>query len=233
MSELKKLAELRAHGQMTCTAKDVLDLIAENERNAKNATEWEAASLHWMAERDQLKAELDSVEPYFEDVERLCKVLGYLGVSTPEGGEEKATRWLSLVRTMIRTAETSKLLRQDAEKIAEYDQLRAENAGLRTGYEAYERVNADLKDEVAKRKGESGSDSETIYRLSCNLAQRTGEVRELAGVVDDLCAMTKRFVQRLRKAKPADTLPDQALGYLKRKGLQGSPMRAIVEARLP
>lgn len=32
-------------------------LMAEAERNAKNAAEWEAASLHWMAERDQLKAE--------------------------------------------------------------------------------------------------------------------------------------------------------------------------------
>lgn len=35
----------------------VLELIDENTRNAKNAAEWEAASLHWMAERDQLKAE--------------------------------------------------------------------------------------------------------------------------------------------------------------------------------
>ena len=33
---------------------------------------------------------------------------------------------------------------------AERDQLRAENAGLRTGYEAYERVNAELKAEVEK-----------------------------------------------------------------------------------
>ena len=31
-----------------------------------------------------------------------------------------------------------------------YDDLRAENAGLRTGYEAYERVNAELKAECAR-----------------------------------------------------------------------------------
>ena len=34
-------------------------LTAENERNAKNAKEWEEASLHWMAERDQLKADIE------------------------------------------------------------------------------------------------------------------------------------------------------------------------------
>lgn len=36
------------------------------------------------------------------------------------------------------------------EVCAERDQLRAENAGLRTGYQAYERVNAELKAEVEK-----------------------------------------------------------------------------------
>ena len=34
--------------------------------------------------------------------------------------------------------------------ITERDQLRAEVAGLKTGYEAYERVNAELKAEVAR-----------------------------------------------------------------------------------
>lgn len=38
--------------------------------------------------------------------------------------------------------------------LAERDRLRAENAGLRTGYEAYEQVNAELKAEVeALRRG--------------------------------------------------------------------------------
>lgn len=34
--------------------------------------------------------------------------------------------------------------------LAERDRLRAEVAGLRTGYEAYEQVNAELKSEVAR-----------------------------------------------------------------------------------
>ncbi|WP_047711325.1 hypothetical protein [Pseudomonas lactis] len=38
--------------------------------------------------------------------------------------------------------------------VAERDQLRAEVAGLKTGYEAYERVNAELKAEVEKLRKE-------------------------------------------------------------------------------
>lgn len=98
------------------------------------------------------------------------------------------------------------------------DQLKAENEALRA--------------EAAKWKNESVSDSQTIYSLSCNLAQRTGEVRELAGVVDDLAALTKKFVQRLSKAAPDNDLPAKAMDYLGRKGLQGSAMREIVEGRL-
>ncbi|MDX4955914.1 hypothetical protein [Delftia acidovorans] len=44
--------------------------------------------------------------------------------------------------------------------------------------------------------------------------------------VDDLAALVKRLVQALRKAAPNHVLPAQALDYLKRQGLQGSPLRA-------
>ena len=80
---------------------------------------------------------LEGCEPGFSDVERLCKVLGYLGVSTPESMEESCVKWLSLVRTLLRTAETSKLLRQDAATIAEYERLKAENEALRADAERY------------------------------------------------------------------------------------------------
>jgi hypothetical protein len=108
--------------------------------------------------------------------------------------------------------------RVNRELRSECDQLKAENEALRA--------------EAAKWKNESVSDSQTIYSLSCNLAQRTGEVRELAGVVDDLAALTKKFVQRLSKAAPDNDLPAKAMDYLGRKGLQGSAMREIVEGRL-
>lgn len=93
--------------------------------------------------------------------------------------------------------------------------------------------NEALRAEASKWKNESVSDSQEIYGLTCSLAQRTGEVRELAVVVDDLAGLIKRFARRLRNAAPGNDLPEQALDYLARKGLQGSPMRSIVEARLP
>lgn len=43
----------------TANPKTVLELIAENELNAKNSKEWEEASLYWMAEFDKIKAELE------------------------------------------------------------------------------------------------------------------------------------------------------------------------------
>lgn len=82
----------------------------------------------------------------------------------------------------------------------ERDQLRAEVAGLRTGYEAYEQVNAELKAENEALRNSS----------SC---------------VDDLSALVRQLVHRLRKAAPDNDLPEKALDYLKRKGLQGSPLR--------
>jgi len=84
-------------------------------------------------ERDQLKVNVDALLcdcPEYSDVERLCHVLGYLGYSTPSGGEASA-RWLSLVKELIGAVETSELLRRDKEAVAEYRQLKAENAELR------------------------------------------------------------------------------------------------------
>lgn len=105
-----------------------------------------------------------------------------------------------------------------ADQIDVNEQLRSENAVLRA--------------EVAKWKNESVLDAGTVYELSCKLAQRTGEVRELAGIVDDLSALTRRLVHHLAKAAPESDLPAQAIDYLKRKCLQGSPMRDLVEGRL-
>lgn len=43
---------------------------------------------------------------------------------------------------------------------------------------------------------------------------------------DDLAALVSRLARSLRQAKPDHHLADQALDYLKRHGLQGSPLRA-------
>jgi hypothetical protein len=50
-------------------------------------------------------------------------------------------------------------------------------------------------------------------------------LRKDASCVDDLSALVRQLVQRLRKAAPYNDLPEKALDYLKRKGLQGSPLR--------
>ena len=43
---------------------------------------------------------------------------------------------------------------------------------------------------------------------------------------DDLPILTRRLVQSLRKAAPDNELAEKALDYLRRHGLQGSPLRA-------
>jgi len=58
-----------------------------------------------------------------------------------------------------------------------------------------------------------------------DLRMLVGE-RDLAqGQVGDLSMLVRQLVQALRKASPDHALPDKAMDYLKRKGLQGSPMR--------
>lgn len=149
-SELKRLAEAATPGPWECreaeesaaichahgwVADDFSEQTIIDTRYMAAANP--AAILALIAENERLTGDLKDVEPSFDDVERLCKVLGYLGVSTPESGHEQAARWLSLVRYLIRTAETSKLLRQDAQAVAEYHQLKAENEALRLDAERY------------------------------------------------------------------------------------------------
>lgn len=43
--------------------------------------------------------------------------------------------------------------------------------------------------------------------------------------VDDLAALVRKLSYALTKANPASTLPERAMDYLKRHGLQGSPLR--------
>lgn len=44
-------------------------------------------------------------------------------------------------------------------------------------------------------------------------------------IVDDLAMLVRRLVHALHKSKPDSTLAKQAVDYLRRKGLQGSPLR--------
>ena len=67
---------------------------------------------------------------------------------------------------------------------------------------------------------------EELYDPDCNACERAQQdYAELERVTDDLTALVRQLVRSLRKAAPQHALPDKALDYLKRKGLQGSPLR--------
>jgi len=51
-------------------------------------------------------------------------------------------------------------------------------------------------------------------------------LRKDSACVDDLSALVRQLVHRLRKAAPDSDLPEKAMDYLKRKSLQGSPLRS-------
>lgn len=97
-------------------------------------------------------------------------------------------------------SENAGLSRQLKKATRQSADARAELAGLRTGYEAQNNVIAELKAENEALRSSS----------SC---------------VEDLSALVRQLVHRLRKASPDNDLPEKALDYLRRKGLQGSPLR--------
>lgn len=51
-------------------------------------------------------------------------------------------------------------------------------------------------------------------------------IAELELAVDDLAALVQRLVRAIHTANPSNTFADKAMDYLKRKGLQGNPLRA-------
>ncbi|MFC4922970.1 hypothetical protein [Delftia deserti] len=67
--------------------------------------------------------------------------------------------------------------------------------------------------------------SSTVYAAALATAPQAP-----AAPVDDLAQLVKQLVRALRKALPGNDLADKALDYLKRQGLQGSPLRATPEA---
>ena len=70
---------------------------------------------------------------------------------------------------------------------------------------------------------------EGLYRRHTATEER--QMIELRATVDDLSALVRRLVQALTKAAPDNDLPAKAMDYLKRKGLQGSPLRESEAAK--
>lgn len=67
---------------------------------------------------------------------------------------------------------------------------------------------------------------EELYDPECSACERAQkDYAELERVTDDLATLVQRLARRLRKAAPDSELPGQATDYLRRNGLQGSPLR--------
>lgn len=52
-----------------------------------------------------------------------------------------------------------------------------------------------------------------------------------SGTVDDLAALVRQLAHSLKKSSLDNDLADKAVDYLRRKGLQGSPLRGLVEIK--
>lgn len=74
-------------------------------------------------------------------------------------------------------------------------------------------------------KGHNNADERETY-ISC----LEDDLPKLFGEVDDLVALVNRLARALRKAAPGNDLADKAVDYLRRKGLQSSPLRALSAA---
>lgn len=71
---------------------------------------------------------------------------------------------------------------------------------------------------------------EELYDPDCSACERAQkDYADLECVAGDLAALVRQLARSLRKAAPEHDLPVKALDYLKRKGLQGSPLRHNVE----
>lgn len=118
-------------------------LIKENELLDRLVVTNKALSDSFRAERDQLKAENDALKgPHDWLAEDLIKEL----VDNAQAIQENADDGEEDRFVIVLLASASRIRRQEAN----IDQLRAEVAGLKAGYEAYERVNAELKAEVER-----------------------------------------------------------------------------------
>lgn len=108
------------------------------------------------AENEQLKAENERLSTENSEIESAA--ITYIeGMQEAQRENARLTELFTVGMTLdgnLRVYGDWQSVRKAQEILAERDQLRAEIAGLRTGYEAYERVNAELKAEVDKLRKE-------------------------------------------------------------------------------
>lgn len=102
------------------------------------------------SERDQLKAENERLSTENSEIESAA--ITYIeDMQEAQRENARLTELFTVGMTLdgnLRVYGDWQSVRKAQEILAERDQLRAEIAGLKTGYEAYEQVNAELKAEV-------------------------------------------------------------------------------------
>lgn len=59
--------------------------------------------------------------------------------------------------------------------------------------------------------------------------QPAHQTTEPPATLDDLAMIVRRLVRRLRRHEPDSALARTAVDYLRRKGLQGSPLRDAID----
>jgi|GEM_PF-2310231 len=106
--------------------------------------------------------------------------------------------------------------------IAEIERLRAANNTVECRFEVSEDTLSTIRGCLRSAEGD-------IDQLK---AECEG-LREKASCVDDCAAIIRKLVRKLRKAALGNALTDPAMDYLKRKGLQGSPLRSGSEGVEP
>lgn len=149
----------------------------------------------------------------------------YIAAANPAAVLALVTENERLERLALDSVNAEHAANIDLESIcAERDQLRAEVAGLKTGYEAYERVNAELKAEVemlrkygeefavlAERRREEADalrkDSESYRLLSFCHGQGT---LELVRSHHELCAEIRRL--KILAGEPVPPTPEEFIG---------------------
>lgn len=157
-SELKQDAQDQINGhEITCDPETVLALIAENERLKTSRS---------ITERD-LAQELE-VRRHGPS----CWSFGDTGDVHDMVGE-----WLGQC-----DCNAAKLIDVGSER----DQLKAEVAGLRTGYQAYERVNAELKAEVDRLTTENSDIESAAITYIEDMHEAQHENERLKAEVDSL-----------------------------------------------
>lgn len=107
-------------------------------------------------------------------------------------------------------------------------------AALQSMLSAAEAERDKLRLEVKNRQHTIDGMNDAHWQLVQAHAQLRADLEAIRGQqpVEDLACLVRRLVHQLRKAAPAHDLPEKAMDYLKRKGLQGSPYRAEIAESL-